>query len=156
VVLTAPRVFYAMSRDKLFFKTLAEVHPKFRTPAAAILALGIWATLLTSAGNFYQLAQGVIFIGWIFYGLAAAAVFPLRRAASGRALPYRVPGYPWTPLLFVLAASAIVGNGIIAAVRDPGQFKNLVGAILLLALGVPAYYFWQRRSRRIAAATTAD
>jgi len=67
-----------------------------------------------------------------------------------------VPGYPWTPLLFVLAASAIVGNGIIAAVRDPGQFKNLVGAILLLALGVPAYYFWQRRSRRIAAATTAD
>ena len=155
VVLTAPRVFYAMSRDKLFFKTLAEVHPKFRTPAAAILALGIWAALLTSAGNFYQLAQGVIFIGWIFYGLAAAAVFPLRRAAAGKALPYRVPGYPWTPLLFVLAAAAIVGNGVIAAIRDPAQFKNLVGAILLLALGIPAYYFWQRRSEKIAAAPTA-
>ena len=156
VVLTAPRVFYAMSKDKLFFKTLAEVHPKFRTPAAAILALGIWATLLTSAGSFYELAQGVIFVGWIFYGLAAAAVFPLRRAAAGRALPYRVPGYPWTPLFFVLAAAAIVGNGVIAAVRDPGQFRNLVGAILLLVLGVPAYYFWQRRSRKVAAAPTAD
>lgn len=156
VVLTAPRVFYAMSRDKLFFKTLAEVHPKFRTPAAAILALGIWAALLTSAGNFYQLAQGVIFIGWIFYGLAAAAVFPLRRAGTGKPLPYRVPGYPWTPLLFVLAAAAIVGNGVIAAVRDPAQFKNLVGAILLLALGIPAYYFWQRRSGKVAAVPTAD
>lgn len=156
VVLTAPRVFYAMSRDKLFFKTLADVHPKFRTPAAAILALGIWAAVLTSAGNFYQLAQGVIFIGWIFYGLAAAAVFPLRRAAAGKALPYRVPGYPWTPLLFVLAAAAIVGNGVIAAIRDPAQFKNLVGAILLLALGIPAYYFWQRRSEKVAAVPTAD
>src|SRR6185437_8121153 len=84
VILTAPRVFYAMANDNLFFKKLAEVHPRFQTPAAAI--------------------------------------FPLRRAARGAAIPYRVPGYPWTPLLFVLAAAAIVGNAIVVAFLDPKQF----------------------------------
>lgn len=156
VILTAPRVFYAMAKDNLFFKTLAEVHPKFRTPAAAILALGIWATLLTSAGKFYDLVQGVIFIGWVFYGLAAAAVFPLRRASAGRALPYRMPGYPWTPLLFVLAAATIVGNGVILALRNPRQFWSLAGAILLFLLGIPAYYFWQRRASKAEVVSTAD
>jgi len=156
VILTAPRVFYAMSRDNLFFKTLAQVHVNFRTPMAAILALGAWATLLTCAGKFYELVEGVIFIGWIFYGLAAAAVFPLRRASAGKTLPYRVPGYPWTPLLFVLAATALVGNGVILAFRDPGQFRNLVGALVLLVLGLPAYYFWQRRAKNAAQASTAD
>lgn len=154
VVLTAPRVFYAMAKDRLFFKTLADVHRTFRTPAAAILALGVWAALLASAGRFYELVEGVIFIGWIFYGLAAAAVFPLRRASAGRTLPYRVPGYPWTPIFFVLAAAAIVGNGVILAFRDPSQFRNLVGALGLLVLGIPAYYFWKSRAR--TAGSTAN
>src|SRR5438270_11254415 len=80
VVLTAPRVFYAMSRDNLFFKTLAEVHPRFHTPAAAIVALCVWSTVLTLAGGFSELVEGVVFIGWIFYGLGAAAIFPLGAA----------------------------------------------------------------------------
>jgi len=146
VLLTAPRVFYAMAKDNLFFKTLAEVHPRFRTPAAAILALGIWAAVLTSAGKFYELIEGVIFIGWIFYGLAAAAIFPLRKASGGRALPYRVPGYPWTPLVFVLVAAAIVGNAVFLAFRNPAQFRDLLVAIALLALGLPAYGFWRRKT----------
>jgi len=156
VVLTAPRVFYAMAKDKLFFQTLAEVHPRFRTPAAAITALGAWAILLSSIGQFYQLVQGVIFIGWIFYGLAAAAVFPLRRKYGGNQFAYRVPGYPWTPALFVLAAAGIVGNGVIVALYDPKQFRNLLGAIGLLLLGIPAYYFWKRRAHRSAVPTTTD
>jgi APA family basic amino acid/polyamine antiporter len=156
VILTAPRVFYAMAKDRLFFKTLAEVHETFRTPAAAILALGVWAALLASAGRFYELVEGVIFIGWIFYGLAAAAVFPLRRASAGRTLPYRVPGYPWTPIFFVLAAAAIVGNGVILAFREPSQFRNLVGALVLLVLGIPAYYFWKGRARKLAESSTAN
>jgi APA family basic amino acid/polyamine antiporter len=144
VLLTAPRVFYAMANDNLFFKKLAEVHPRFKTPAAAIVALGVWSAVLACAGNFAQLIGGVIFIGWVFYGLGAAAIFPIRKASGDRPSPYRVPGYPWTPIVFVLAAGTIVANAIYSAVRDPGQFKNLVVAIVLFGLGVPAYFFWRR------------
>jgi APA family basic amino acid/polyamine antiporter len=146
VILTAPRVFYAMANDKLFFAKLAEVHPRFQTPAAAIITLGVWSCILSSIGKFAELASGVVFIGWIFYGLGAAAIFPLRHAARATALPYRVPGYPFTPLLFVLAAAAIIGNPILLAFHDPTQFFFLIGAMVLLLLGVPAYLLWQRRS----------
>ena len=79
VILTAPRVFYAMAKDNLFFKKLAEVHPRFQTPAASVISLGVLAAILTQAGKFSELVEGVIFVGWIFYGLAGAALFPLRR-----------------------------------------------------------------------------
>ena len=143
VVLTAPRVFYAMSRDNLFFKTLAEVHPRFHTPAPAIIALCVWSAVLTLAGGFSELIQGVVFIGWIFYGLGAAAIFPLRAALGTKTLPYRVPGYPWTPIVFLLAAGAVVGNAIYLAKRDPSQFRHVIAGLLLLALGIPAYFFWR-------------
>jgi basic amino acid/polyamine antiporter, APA family len=146
VILTAPRVFYAMANDNLFFKKLAEVHPHFRTPAAAVIALGVWSAILACAGKFAELIGGVIFIGWIFYGLGAAAIFPVRRASQGKPIPYRVPGYPFTPFLFVLAAAAIVANAIYLAFHDPAQFRNLAVAIVLFALGLPAYFFWRRRS----------
>lgn len=147
VLLTAPRVFYAMARDRLFFRKLAEVHPGFNTPAAAVIGLGVWSAVLVCAGElgtFSSLIGGVIFIGWIFYGLGAAAIFPIRRASPGRAIPYRVPGYPWAPALFVLAATAIVGNAIYVALRDPSQFKNLAAAIMLFLIGLPAYFFWRK------------
>jgi len=150
VILTAPRVFYAMANDNLFFKKLAEVHPRYQTPAAAIVALGVWSAVLACAGKFAELIGGVIFIGWIFYGLGAAAIFPLRRAGQGLAIPYRVPGYPWTPLLFVLAAAAIVGNAIVVALLDPKQFINLAIAIALFVLGLPAYWFWRKRASPVS------
>jgi basic amino acid/polyamine antiporter, APA family len=146
VVLTAPRVFYAMAQDNLFFEKLAEVHPRFRTPANAIVALGVWSAVLASAGKFAELIGGVIFIGWIFYGLGAAAIFPIRRHSQGKEIPYRVPGYPWTPAVFVLAASAIVANAIYLAFHDPVQFRNLTVAIILFVLGLPAYLFWRKQS----------
>jgi len=149
VILTAPRVFYAMAQDNLFFKKLAVVHVNFRTPVFAIVALGVWSAVLVCAGElgkFQKLIEGVIFIGWIFYGLGAAAIFPIRRANGTRPIPYRVPGYPWTPILFVLAALAIVGNAVYAAFRDPTQFQNLTVAIFLLVIGLPAYLFWGKRA----------
>jgi basic amino acid/polyamine antiporter, APA family len=149
VVLTAPRVFYAMANDRLFFKKLAEVHPRFQTPAAAIVALGVWSAILSSAGKFADLASGAIFIGWIFYGLGAAAIFPIRRASKGLPIPYRVPGYPWTPLIFVLVAAAIVGNAVFLAFSDPRQFRYLAAAIVILFLGLPAYFFWQKKQRHV-------
>jgi basic amino acid/polyamine antiporter, APA family len=146
VILTAPRVFYAMANDNLFFKKLAEVHPRFGTPANAIIALGIWSAILACAGKFAELIGGVIFIGWIFYGLGAAAIFPIRRKSPNATLPYRVPGYPFTPFLFVLAAAAIVANAVILAFYDPASFQHIVVAIILFLLGLPAYAFWRRHS----------
>jgi basic amino acid/polyamine antiporter, APA family len=148
VVLTAPRVFYAMAKDNLFFKTLAEVHSKFHTPAAAIVALCAWSAILTFAGRFSELIGGVVFIGWIFYGLGAAAIFPLRAALAGKQIPYRVPGYPWTPIVFLLAATAVVGNAIFLATRDPNQFRHVLAGLILLILGIPAYFFWRYRNLR--------
>ena len=151
VVLTAPRVFYAMAKDNLFFKSLAAVHPRFHTPAYAVVALCVWSVVLVYAGRFSELIEGVVFIGWIFYGLGAAAIFPLRAALHGKELPYRVPGYPWTPVLFLLAAAAVVGNAIFLATQDVNQFRHILAALVLFVLGVPAYFFWSYwNQRRVA------
>jgi basic amino acid/polyamine antiporter, APA family len=146
VMLTAPRVFFAMANDDLFFKKLAEVHPRFGTPAAAVLVLGVWSCLLALAGGFAALANGAILIGWIYYGLGAAAIFPIRHANRGPGVAYRVPFYPFTPVIFVLAATAIVGNAIYAAFVDPRQFTYLLVSVALMLAGLPGYFFWSRRS----------
>jgi basic amino acid/polyamine antiporter, APA family len=141
IQLTAPRVFYAMAADGLFFRRLAEVHPRFRTPAIAVLAGGVWSALLAWTGTFQQLFTYVIFAGWIFYGLAAASIFVYRRRSPDAIRPYRVPGYPWTPLLFVAASAALVINTIAAAPRGAA-----VGIGIVL-LGLPAYLIWRPRAR---------
>jgi basic amino acid/polyamine antiporter, APA family len=148
VMLTAPRVFFAMAKDHLFFKKLAEVHARFGTPAAAIFVLGIWSGILALLGGFEKLTNGAILIGWIFYGLGAAAIFPIRAANQGKSIPYRVPGYPATPLLFVLAALAIVGNAIYSALKDPRQFTYLLFAMAIMLLGLPGYFFWSHHNSR--------
>jgi basic amino acid/polyamine antiporter, APA family len=146
VILTAPRVFFAMAKDELFFKKLAEVHPRFGTPAIAVLALGICSCILAVTGEFEKLTNSVVLIGWIYYGLGAASIFPIRRANRAKAVPYRVPFYPLTPIIFVLAAIAIVGNAVYAALADPHEFTYLLASLALMLLGLPAYFFWSRRS----------
>lgn len=138
-VITVPRVYFAMAQDGVFFKKLAEVHPSFGTPAIAIIASCLWAAVLALSGTFNQLLTYVVFIGWMFYALGAAAVIALRRKKPDAPRPFRVPGYPLTPALFVLAAAAIVGNQIIS---EPGQAA--IG-LAMVALGVPAYLLWKRR-----------
>ena len=122
------------------------VRDRAMSVSAAVVALGVWSAILAAAGKFAELIGGVIFIGWIFYGLGGLAIFPIRRAGAGRPIPYRVPGYPWTPLIFVLAAAAIVCNAIYLAFRDPKEFIHLEVAILLFLLGLPAYFFWRTRA----------
>lgn len=140
-VITAPRVYYTMSQDRIFFAKLAEVHPSFGTPAFAIVTSCIWAAVLAWSGTFEQLLTYVVFVGWIFYALGAAAVIVLRRTRPDAERPFRVPGYPWTPILFVLAAVAIVGNTILT---QPKQAAIGLGVVFL---GAPAFWFWNRQRR---------
>ena len=140
LTLTSPRVFYAMARDGLFFKRLAEVHPRFGTPAIAIVAGSLWAMVLAVSGTFEQLFTYVVFSSWIFFVLGAAALFVYRRRMPEAARPFRTPGYPVTPALFILAATAVVVNTLVSNWKQGGI------ELVILATGVPAYFIWRRRS----------
>ncbi|MEP7001243.1 MAG: amino acid permease [bacterium] len=148
LMLTAPRMYYAMARDGVFFKRLADVHPRFGTPATAILAIGAWAAVLAVSGTFEQLLTYVVFTGWIFYGLGGLAVMMLRRKEPLTPRPFRVPGYPVTPLLFVASAALLVGNTLVA------QPNRAAAGIAVMLAGTPAFYLWRARSRRAAAPPT--
>ena len=142
LTLTAPRVYFAMARDGLFFRRLAQVHPRFGTPAIAVVVSSIWAALLALSGTFEQLLTYVVFAGWIFYALGAGSLFVYRRRQPQRSRPFRVPGYPWTPILFVLSAGAIVVNTLVAR---PVQALLGLGIVLL---GAPVFYLWRGRAGR--------
>ena len=140
-LLGAPRVFYAMASDGVFFKSLARVHPRFETPALAIVVSSIWSVILAASGTFEQLFTYVIFIGWIFYGLAAASIFVYRKREPDAERPYRVPAYPWIPIIFILAAAALVVNTVIT---DPiGSLKG----IAVVLTGAPVFLIWNRRAQ---------
>jgi len=140
LTLTTPRVLYAMARDGLFFRKLGDVHPRFGTPAVAIIAGSAWAAVLAISGTFEQLYTYVVFSSWIFFVLGAAAVFVYRRRRPDAPRPFRTPGYPVTPALFILAALAVVVNTLAAKPTQGGI------ELLILATGVPAYFIWRRRS----------
>jgi len=148
VTLTSPRVYYAMAIDGVFFKSLANVHPRLRTPAVAIIASSIWSAVLVMLGTFSELLTYVVFTGWIFYGLAGASIFVYRKRTPAGFSGYRVPGYPLTPLLFILAAGAVVVNTVVAKLQESPLRTSM--AIGLIALGVPAYYIWRSRSHTTA------
>jgi APA family basic amino acid/polyamine antiporter len=143
VILVTPRVFQAMASDGLFFPSLAKLHPVHRTPAAAIALQAVWATALALSGSFSQLVDYVAFADWVFFGLTVAALFVYRRREGGEAKQdgFRVPGYPWTPAIFVAAAVYVVISSVMANPRNA-----LIGTGLLL-LGVPVYLYWARRRR---------
>jgi len=141
IMLNAPRVYYAMANDGLFFRSLSQVHPRFGTPALAVGAAGIWSAVLAASGTFEQLLTYVVFIGWIFYGLAAASIFIYRERAPDAVRPYRVPAYPWTPVVFILAATALVANTI---ATQPVRAGIGLGIVFL---GAPAYVFWRRTAK---------
>ncbi|CAN5732294.1 amino acid permease [soil metagenome] len=144
VMLTSTRVYYAMARDRLFFLRMAQVHPQFKTPAFAIIAGAVWSIILAVTGTFEQLLTYVVFIGWIFYALASASIFVYRRRIPEAARPYRVPGYPVTPLLFIAAAAALVLNTV---ATQPVRAGIGLGIVLL---GAPAYLIWHSKSGEAA------
>lgn len=138
-VLSGARPTYAMARDGIFFKIADGVHPKYRTPARAL----IWQLVLTSimalSGTFEELTNLFIFAGWIFYGLAVVALFRLRYTEPDMPRPYRCWGYPWVPGLFVAGALALTIN---IWLDRPG--RSSIGLLLMLA-GLPFYRYWSKR-----------
>jgi APA family basic amino acid/polyamine antiporter len=148
IMLSSPRMYFAMARDGVFFKSLAVVSPRFGTPALAIISTAAWAAVLAATGSFEQLLTYVVFTGWFFYGLGAMSVFVYRRRQPDQHRPFRVPGYPVTPLLFVASAALLVLNTMVA---QPG--RAVTGVIAVLA-GTPAFYLWRARSRRLTASSS--
>lgn len=140
-VLAAPRVFFAMGRDGLLFPQLAKVHPRYETPSTAIWALAIWAGLLTLTGGYEHLITMSGFANWIFFTMVVLSVMVLRRKHPDWQRPYRVAGYPFTVIVFVLVSSAFVVNTLVGS-----PASSLMGLGLLL-LGVP---FYLRRNRTLA------
>ena len=134
-----PRVYFAMARDNTFFKSAARVHPKYKTPAASILAQAAFSIVLVLTGSLDSIANYVGFAITLFAGTAVAAVFVLRAREPNAARPFKAFGYPWTPAIFVLASLAIVVN---AFYSDPRV--SITGTVIILA-GIPLYYFFKSR-----------
>lgn len=140
-LLGAARIYYAMAKERLFFATFAQVHPRFGTPSRSLALQCVWGCILAASGTFEQLFSYVIFASWLFYALTVMAVFVMRRKRSLPEDAYRTPGYPVTPLVFIAFALALVGNAFATALVD-----SLIGLGIILA-GVPAYLWFARRQR---------
>jgi APA family basic amino acid/polyamine antiporter len=144
-LLAQTRIYYAMGRDGLFFEGLARIHPRFQTPALAILLQAGWGIVLVLTGTYAELVDSVVFGDWIFFGLTVLGVFLFRRRiplASREERAFRTPGYPWFPALFLAAAALAV----VSAIRT-NPTRSLVGTALLAA-GIPIYVFFARRRAR--------
>lgn len=136
-ILATARVPFAMSRAKLFFRSLGKVHPRFGTPHIALLIQGIWSCVLVLSGSFDTITDYVIFASWMFYMLGAFGVFVLRKKMPDHPRPYKVWGYPFTPAIFVLFAFLFLVNSVVSDTQN-----SMMGLILVLA-GVPFYLFWK-------------
>jgi APA family basic amino acid/polyamine antiporter len=141
--MTSPRVYFAQAADGLFFRRFAEIHPVNGTPGFAILAQGLWSAVLILSGTYESLIDYALFGIWVFYGLMIAAVIVLRRTRPDLPRPYRMWGYPLTPLAFLAITLWFLINMLIT--RPGASFASLS----LMLTGVPAYFLWHRR-RRVA------
>jgi APA family basic amino acid/polyamine antiporter len=138
-VLTAPRVYFAMAEDGVFFRQLAWVHPATRVPVFAIVLQSVWTMLILFSGSYGQILNYVTAMDWIFFGLTASCLFVLRRREQAAAR-FRMPLHPISTALFCIVCWSVVANTIY---RYPGN--TLIGMAILVS-GVPVYYIWKRTS----------
>ena len=136
--MTIPRVYFAQAADGLFFRPFARIHPRFETPGFAIWAQAAWSAVLLLTGSYESLIDYALFGIWVFYGLMAAAVIVLRRTRPDLPRPYRMWGYPVTPLVFLAITIWFLGNMLVT--RPVPAFAGLG----LMLTGVPAYLVWRR------------
>lgn len=143
-MLTAPRVYFAMAEDGLFFRRIGEVSERSRVPVAAIILQGAAAAVIALSGTFGQILSYVVSVDFIFFGLTGAALFLFRRRNPDQVTAFKVPGHPFTTGFFVVACWAVVVATVI---------NNSVNSLIgygIVALGVPACLYWQRKNRRVA------
>src|SRR6266545_2507587 len=144
-MLTAPRVYYAMARDGLFFESVGKLSPRSRAPVVAIILQGLAAIVIACSGTYGEILNFEVTVDFIFFGMTAASLFVLRRRSSGSAsVTYRVPGHPFTTMLFVLSCAGIVGSAIVASPA------NSAIALCIMLAALPVYYYWSgfRRAPR--------
>lgn len=141
VIMTGARIPYAMARDGVFFRFAERIHPTFHTPSGSLVFLGAVATILALTGTFEELYSLFVFAVWIFFALTAIAVLRLRRKQPELVRPYRAWGYPWTPVIFLIAALALTVNLWIDR-----PVRSSVGLAVIL-LGIPFFHYWQKKSR---------
>jgi basic amino acid/polyamine antiporter, APA family len=139
MIISGARVIYAMAKDNVLPHALAVVHPKRHSPNRALTLQMVWSIALVWSGRYDQLFTYVIFAGFIFYGLTAYAVIWLRKTKPQQARPYKVPFYPWLPIFYVLFTIGFTVNSLI---EKP---KESLAGILIIAFGLPAYYFFKKR-----------
>jgi APA family basic amino acid/polyamine antiporter len=137
-ILCCSRIYHPMAEDGLFFRSLAVIHPRHRTPGRSLWAQSAWAIVLTLSGTYEQLYTYVVFAGVLFHIATGAAVFVLRRTRPELPRPYRVWGYPVVPALFIVASLILMVNTLVEKPRE-----SLWG-LLFVALGLPAYAWWRR------------
>src|SRR5205814_7065 len=139
LILSGARVYYAMARDDLFFKSAGVLHPEYKTPAVALVVQAVWTSLLCLSGTYTQLLNFVIFAALLFYLLTALGLFALRGKRPGAERPVRTPGYPWLPALYVLMTGLIALDLLFNATT---RTYSALGLGFVLA-GVPVYYLWR-------------
>jgi len=142
-ILSTARVQFAMSRDKLFFSRIGKVHPRFGTPHVSLAVQGIWSCLLVMSGTFDTITDYVIFAAWLFYMLGAFGVIVLRKKMPNTFRPYKVWGYPYTIIIFVVFSLLFLLNTIIA------NTSNAAMGTFLILLGVPFYFYWKHKQKLI-------
>ncbi|MGB6599366.1 MAG: amino acid permease [Candidatus Acidiferrum sp.] len=143
-MLTAPRVYFAMAEDRVFFRSVAWIDPRTHVPMIAILLQGVWAIAIALTGTYAQVVNYVVAMDSIFFGLTAACLFVLRRRAAELGLAasaYRVPGHPWTTSLFIAAEWIVVASTF---AHDPK--RAFIGLAIAIA-GLPAYYLWRAKNK---------
>ena len=136
--MTAPRIFFAQARDRMFLPVFGRIHPRFQTPHVSIALFGAWSALLALTGTYETLASYAMYAAWIFYGLTAAGVMVMRARRPDLPRPYRMWGYPGTVLLFLAVATGFVLNTLVATPAPA------VVSTLLIAAGAPVYWVWGR------------
>ncbi|HSO76781.1 MAG TPA: amino acid permease [Blastocatellia bacterium] len=153
-MMTGPRIFFAMADEGLFFKNIASVHPRFKTPYIAISLAATIAIVFVLVRTFEQLADTFVLAIWPFYAGGVAAVYALRRKRPDLPRAYRTPGYPVTPALFILAVLLLVGNAIWSDLRyyaarfaggpNPHEWSGALMVFTIVLAGIPAYFIWKR------------
>jgi basic amino acid/polyamine antiporter, APA family len=141
-LLSAPRVYYAMAADGLFFRSLARLSPRFHAPTAAILLQGALAAFYALTKSYDRLLSYAVFADWIFFAFTGLALLVFRRKLPAAPRPFPTPGYPWIPILFSLA-----GVGIVVNIFFTDTMNALMG-VAIFALGVPVYFAWRGRKTR--------